>query len=124
MQQALDKDTRPLLPLLHEMAQLIWLGKPKDRMDMIWHHHKANASGRLFDPLRIQHPKNNLLGSIVIEQPTTSVTRKRDEVGIKLVVVNSLSWHACIFNNYYTVCKPLVLAAPRQQSCLGHPRWR
>jgi hypothetical protein len=65
--------------------------EPDDPMDVIRHQHEADAKSVTLAQLPIQHPQDNSLGMIVVQQTTATVDRKRNEVGIQSFVDNSPS---------------------------------
>ena len=93
MQEALDLDGASLLPLLHEVADLIGFREPDDRMHMVGHDNESEAPPSLQGQLRIQHAEDDLLGPVVVEQPTPSVARERHEMGVAFPVISPLPGH-------------------------------
>ena len=81
------------LPLLHEDAQLARDRKPDDGVNVVGHDHKADARRLSAAQLRLEHPKHDTLGTIVVQELATSVTGKRDEVGVQRVVVDRPGVH-------------------------------
>ena len=54
-------------PLLHENAQLAWVGKPDDRVDVVGHDDETDARRPATIQLCVQHAQDDPLRLIVIQ---------------------------------------------------------
>jgi len=99
---------RLLLPLLHEVAQAARLVEPDDRMDVVGHDHETAANRLVRGQFGRQQAHHDLTCRSVIQQAATSVTGKRDELGVQLLVVDTSSEHGPIVARTHEQYHPLV----------------
>jgi hypothetical protein len=60
-------------PLLHELAELPGHWEPDNGMHVVGHHHKADARRRMANELIVEHPEDDSLGLIVVQETPTPV---------------------------------------------------
>jgi hypothetical protein len=79
MEYALDLYRAALLPLLHEVADLIGVREPDDRVHVVGHDDEADALAQLQGELGVEHSENDPLGSVVVEGSTATIAREGHE---------------------------------------------
>jgi len=67
---------------MHEATKQTRLGKPNDSMDMVGHNHESNATCVVLVQLGIEHAQQDSFRMIVIQETSTSINGKRDEMSI------------------------------------------
>ena len=91
-----------------------------DGMDRTGPDDEADARPALQRRLGIAHAKDDLLGPVVVEQPTTGAGG-RHEVGGSLSIVGPIPGHPARLSESGLSLKLRVAARPRTTSCPGHP---
>jgi hypothetical protein len=55
-------------------------------MDVVRHHNEPDAKGAALAQLLVQHPKQDSLGLIVVEQSPSTIHGKRHEMGVQAII--------------------------------------
>ena len=88
---------------LHKPAEAACGGKPDDGMYPVGHRHKPDTTGFVLLQFLVEHSQHNPFRMVMVQEPTTSINRKRDEMGIQLVIDDlPRVLHATILHDHRT----------------------
>ena len=91
--ELLDPLRTAALPLLHESAELACPRKTDQRMNVIWHDDKSDATRVPLLDFIVQNSEQDAFRLIVIQQAPSVIARQRDEMHIQSVVDPAKSPH-------------------------------
>ena len=114
-ENSLDPNRTTLLPLLDEVTDVIVGRKPDDRMHMVRHDDKADATASLLGQLGSKHAEHDLLCPVAVEKTPPLVAREREKMGVPLGIEDSPTLHLLMVNVPERFRKPLVASRPGQQ---------